>query len=128
MDPVTIFAALAPFVVDLGKSLVAKYVAPDEFKPSTIEQYTAMRALDLEMFKVMNAAPANTYPWVAAIREVQRPLVVFVVFGTWAAVHMGWAALPAGIEPATLENLAGAVGVYLFGDRTLFYSRKAGAK
>jgi hypothetical protein len=39
MDPLTALAAFGPLVVDLGKSLIARFVAPDEFKPATIEQY-----------------------------------------------------------------------------------------
>jgi hypothetical protein len=33
MDPITILSAFAPVVMDLGKSLINKFVAPNEFKP-----------------------------------------------------------------------------------------------
>ena len=46
--------AFAPVVVDLGKSLINKFIAPDQFKPATIEQYSKMKEIDLEFFKVMN--------------------------------------------------------------------------
>lgn len=36
MDPITILSAFAPVVVDLGKSLINKFIAPDNFKPATI--------------------------------------------------------------------------------------------
>lgn len=121
MDPVTILAALGPLAVDLGKSLISKFIAPDQFKPATIEQYAKMRELDLEMFKAMNdAGGANpSYPWVEAIVRLQRPSVVAIVLATWAYLML------AGQSTETVNNFAAAIGFYLFGDRTLFYSKKA---
>jgi hypothetical protein len=117
MDPITILAALGPLAVDLGKSLINRFIAPDQFKPATIEQYAQMKQLDLEMFKAMNeAGGANpSYPWVEAIVRLQRPLVCVIVLGTWAYLSLGGMITPA------VENFASAVGFYLFGDRTLFY-------
>lgn len=37
MDPITILAALGPVAVDLGKSLINRFIAPDQFKPATIK-------------------------------------------------------------------------------------------
>lgn len=121
MDPVTILAALGPLAVDLGKSLISRFVAPDQFKPATIEQYAKMRELDLEMFKAMNdAGGANpSYPWVEAIVRLQRPTIALLVIGTWAYMST------MGQSTQSIENFAGAIGMYLFADRTLFYARKA---
>jgi len=121
MDPVTILAALGPLAVDLGKSLIARFVAPDEFKPSTIEQYAQMRQIDLDMFRAMNEAGGTnqSYPWVEAIIRLQRPTVVAIVLLTWAYTEL------LSIPNEAVENFASAVGFYLFGDRTLFYARKA---
>lgn len=121
MDPITILAALGPLAVDLGKSLISRFVAPDIFKPATIEQYAKMRELDLDMFKAMNdAGGANpSYPWVEAIVRLQRPAVVAIVLATWAYLML------AGQSTETVNNFAAAIGFYLFGDRTLFYSKKA---
>lgn len=121
MDPLTILAALGPLAVDLGKSLINRFVAPDQFKPATIEQYVQMKQVDLEMFKAMNdAGGANTsYPWVEAIVRLMRPSVAVIVLGTWSIMTFYGQSSPA------VENFAAAIGFYLFGDRTLFYSRKA---
>lgn len=121
MDPVTILAALGPLAVDLGKSLISRFIAPDTFKPSTIEQYTQMRQLDLEMFKAMNDAGGSnaSYPWVEAIVRLQRPTVVAVVLVTWAYLML------VGQSSEAVNNFASAIGFYLFGDRTLFYSKKS---
>jgi hypothetical protein len=120
MDPVTILAALGPLAVDLGKSLIARFIAPEEFKPATIEQYAQMRQLDLDMFKAMNEAGGSnqSYPWVEAIIRLQRPTVVAVVLLTWAYLML------IGQSSDAVNNFASAIGFYLFGDRTLFYARK----
>lgn len=119
-DPVTILAALGPLAVDLGKSLINRYVAPDVFKPATIDDYVKMRSLDMDMFKAMNeAGGANqSYPWVEAIVRMQRPFVAAVVLATWAGMTL------TNQSSESVNNFAAAIGFYLFGDRTLFYTRK----
>lgn len=121
MDPVTILAALGPLAVDLGKSLINRFIAPDVFKPATIEQYAQMKQLDLEMFKVMNEAGGSnpSYPWVEAIVRLMRPAVGLIVLGVWAYLSL------VGMSTSSVETFACAVGFYLFGDRTLFYAKKA---
>lgn len=124
MDPLTALAAFGPLVVDLGKSLIARFVAPEEFKPATIEQYTQMRQVDLEMFKAMNEAGGSnpSYPWVEAIVRLMRPSIALIVLGTWCYMEIQ------GDASDTVSNFASAVGFYLFGDRTLFYARKGLSK
>lgn len=121
IDPFTALAAFAPLVVDLGKSLISRFVAPAEFKPATIEQYTQMRQLDLEMFKAMNDAGGTnpSYPWVEAVVRLMRPSIAFIVLGTWAFLELN------GGANDTVSNFASAIGFYLFGDRSLFYAKKS---
>lgn len=124
MDPITLLAAFAPLAVDLGKSLIAKFVAPDTFKPATIEQYVQVKQLDLDMFKALNDAGGTnpTYQWVEAIIRLQRPLVVAIALGVWAWSHSY------GTASAEVDNFAAIVGFYLFGDRTMFYAKNGVAK
>jgi len=84
MDPITILAALGPVAVDLGKSLINRFIAPDQFKPATIEQYAKMKEIDLEFFKTMNEAGGGnaSYPWVEAIIRLMRPLIGIIVLST----------------------------------------------
>lgn len=121
MDPLTILAALGPLAVDLGKSLISRFIAPDQFKPANIDEYVKMRETDLNMFTAMNnAGGANpSYPWVEAIVRLQRPLVAAIVLGSWS-----YLTLTGGSSP-TVDNFSAAIGFYLFGDRTLFYSKQA---
>lgn len=124
MDPVTILAAVAPLGVELGKSLISKFLGQSDFKPANIDDWMKMRGVDMEMFKAMNeAGGANpSYPWVEAIVRLQRPLVAAVALGVWGWSHT------AGLPSDTIDNFAAAIGFYLFGDRTLFYARKAAGK
>lgn len=121
MDPITALAALAPLLVEAGKGLIARYIAPDVFKPSSVAEWLQMRSADVELFKVMNDAGGSgtSYPWVEAITKLQRPFVAAVALSVWA-----WS-IASGHPSPQVDNFAAAVGFYLFGDRTLFYSRKA---
>ena len=120
MDPITILSAFAPVVMDLGKSLISKFVAPDQFKPATIEQYTQMKNIDLEFFKVMNEVGAGnpSYPWVEGIVRLMRPLIGLLVLSTWVYT------ICRGHPSEEVNNFASAVGFYLFGERSLFYIKK----
>lgn len=122
MDPLTILATFAPFAVDLGKSLINRFIAGDTFKPANIDEYVKMRQIDLDFFKAMNDAGGTnaSYPWVEAIVRLMRPSVTIIVLGTWAYLELINQSSP------TVTNFASAVGFYLFGDRTLFYAKKAG--
>lgn len=117
MDPLTLLAALGPVAVDLGKSLINRFIAPDQFKPATIEQYAQMKQIDLELFKAMNEAGGGnaSYPWVEAIVRLMRPAIGLLVLSVWAALALQ------GEVPDTVANFASAVGFYLFGERSLFY-------
>lgn len=120
MDPITILAALGPLAVDLGKSLIGRFIQTDSYKPVNIDEYAKMRQLDLDSFKAMNDAGGTnpSYPWVEAIVRLMRPCVALIVLGTWATLKLQ------GQSSETVDNFAAAVGFYLFGDRTLFYSKK----
>ena len=120
MDPITILAALGPVAVDLGKSLINRFIAPDQFKPATIEQYAKMKEIDLEFFKVMNEVGAGntSYPWVEAIVRLMRPVIGIMVLGVWCYTVM------TGHMSDQVNNFASAVGFYLFGERSLFYIKK----
>ena len=122
MDPLTILATFAPFAVDLGKSLINRFIAGDTFKPANIDEYVKMREVDLGFFKAMNDAGGTnpSYPWVEAVVRLMRPSVTLIVLGTWAYLELN------GNPSTTVTNFASAVGFYLFGDRTLFYAKKIG--
>jgi hypothetical protein len=121
MDPLTVLAALGPLAVDLGKGLIARFIAPEQFKPASIVEWLQMRTADLELYKAMNEAGGSqaSYPWVEAIVRLQRPTVAAVTLLVWGWSHTYGQASP------EIDNFAGAVGFYLFGDRTLFHAKRA---
>lgn len=88
MDPLTVLAALGPLAVDLGKSLIGRFIQTDGYKPTNVDEYIKMRQFDLEMFKAMNEAGGSnpSYPWVEAIVRLMRPSVALIVLGTWATI------------------------------------------
>lgn len=124
MDPLIILSALGPLAVDLGKSLIGRFIQKDEYKPVSIAEWLQMKGHELDMFKAMNevGSGAPSYPWVAAVVSMQRPVVAGVALAVWAYTRT------AGVPSEAVDNFAGCVGFYLFGDRTLFYAKKAGKK
>jgi hypothetical protein len=124
MEPLTALAAFGPLVVDLGKSLIGRFINTDGYKPVNIDEYVKMKQIDLALFKAMNEAGGSnpSYPWVEAIVRLMRPSVTLIVLGVWAYLKY------MGVANESVDTFAAAVGFYLFGDRTLFYSRKAMGK
>lgn len=124
MDPMTVLAAFGPLVVDLGKSLIGRFIQVDNYKPVNVDEYVKMKQLDLDMFKALNEAGGSnpSYPWVEAIVRLMRPGVAAVVLLTWVMMTLN------GQSNDSVNNFAAAVGFYWFGDRTLFYARKAAGK
>lgn len=120
-DPITLVAALGPLVVEGGKAAIQRWLAPDNVKPVTIDDYAKIKQIDLEWFKAVNEAGGSnvSYPWVEAIVRLMRPSIAIAVIGTWAICHLG--GIQCGPE---VDNFAAAIGFYLFGDRTLFYAKK----
>ena len=115
MDPITALAALLPLGVEAGKAAINRWIAPDQVKPTSFADLLALRRLDLEQFQALQGGPGASYPWVEAVRQLQRPLFS-------AGVLAVWAYQASSVSPTDgVENMAAAVGFYLFGDRTLFY-------
>lgn len=116
-NPVTMLTALLPVAGDAGRALIQRFLAPEQVRPVDFAQLLQLKQLDLEMWRAMQGGDAASYPWVAAVRQLQRPLFV-------AGVLLAWLWQVAAGEPSPLvANMAAAVGFYLFGDRTLFYAK-----
>lgn len=119
MDPITILAALLPLGIDAGKYAIQKWLAPESVKPGTFAELLQLRQLDVEQFKAMQGTGEASYPWVAAVRSLQRPAFAAAVLGVWV-----WQSSRGDVS-ADVANMASAVGFYLFGDRTLFHIKGA---
>lgn len=119
-DPMTMLAGLLPLGVEAGKALIQRFLAPDAVKPLTFNDLLELRRLELEQWKAMQGGDAPSYLWVAAIRQLQRPIFISGVLLVWCWQAWG------GVPTDTVQNMASAVGFYLFGDRTLFYAKGGG--
>jgi hypothetical protein len=106
MDPLTILAALGPLAVDLGKSLIGRFIQTDGYKPVNVDEYAN------------EAGGSNpSYPWVEAAVRLMRPSIAIAVMGTWSYLQI------IGKSSESIDNFAAAIGFYLFADRTLFHLR-----
>ena len=121
-DPITMLAAFGPLVVKLGESVINKFIAPDNFKPATIDDWVKMKELDIKQFEVLNNAGGTnaSYPWVEAVIRLMRPSIAIGVIGTWSLCKF----IPDLTCGPEVDNFAAAIGFYLFGDRSLFYATK----
>jgi len=119
MDPITALAALLPLGVEAGRAAIQRWLAPEQVKPLDFTQLLELKRLEVDQWKAMQGGGEQSYLWVAAVRQLQRPAMVVAVLGTWA-----YQAASGDVSP-TVANMAGAVGFYLFGDRTLFYVKGA---
>ncbi|MDF3822333.1 hypothetical protein P3G55_20685 [Leptospira sp. 96542] len=118
-DPMTMLAGLLPLGVEAGR-LALQWLAPDRVKPTSFDQLLRLKEIELSQWTAMQGGDAPTYPWVAAVRQLQRPLFI-------GAVLCVWLYQAATGEPTeTVTNMASAAGFYLFGDRTLFYMKGRG--
>ena len=121
-DPVTLVSAAIPVLSHLGGAVVDivknKY-APDEIKPSNVQEAVQLSDQRIKLFQAMNNIGGQSYPWVEAVIKLQRPLVVAGVIVSWCYLHMTNAP-----DTGAVDNAAGIIGAYLFADRTLFYARK----
>lgn len=118
MDPLTALAALLPLGIEAGRAAIQRFIVPDHIKPATHEDAMTARRIDLEFFQSMQGGQGGGAPaWVEAVRQLQRPAFAAAVIAVWAFQAAG-----TGVTPG-VENMAAAVGFYLFGDRSLFYIR-----
>jgi len=88
-----------------------------------------MQELQLRWFTALQDAggKSQTYLWVEAAVRLMRPLIGAIVMLTWADSH-GFLWNLAQADTESVDNFASAIGFYLFGDRSLFYAKKATAK
>lgn len=122
IDPISLLAMFGPVVVEAGKALTNRFLAPSEIKPMNVDEAVKLKQVELDYFKAVSEAGGQnaSYPWVEAAVRLMRPGVAVIVLGTWATLNI----LMPDVDSSSVDNFAAAVGFYLFGDRTLFYAKK----
>lgn len=125
IDPLTMFAAVIPLVTDLGKGAIARWINP-EAKPANVDEVIKLRQSEIDRLRALaelDKASGGASQWVNNVRDIQRP------FAVAASVLMFAGCLIASAPDNYLEltaNLAASAMFYLFGDRTLMYSKRKG--
>lgn len=118
MDPITLIGALGPLLGRFANAAIDRWIRPEQFKPASVDDVARLAQIDIDRFKAMNEAGGaqQSYPWVAAVIQLQRPAVVAGVL----AMALLQVATTGNVSDA-VQNALGIVGSYLFMDRTLFH-------
>ena len=120
----TVFAALLPAVLDGAKNLIGRASKKDK-QPLSIADQIALETADVARLEALARLDVSnpSYPWVDAVRSLQRPAVGFIVLSTWASIQF------TPVDPtvyAQVSIVAQSVIFYLFGDRT--YNKLMGSR
>lgn len=127
MDPVSIYTVLAA-LIPTGNYVIKRFV--DYYtggkEPVNSKEYSESRKADAEVLQALADLDGQqeTYKWVAAIRQLQRPIAVTLILSNWTILTVaGLFGLNVDLQIYVVTaNLASAAVFYLFGDRTLMYS------
>jgi len=108
-DPLSIFAVFAPAAVKAVEALTQRFIAPNAVKPTSVADLVALQNLELERFRVLHDADKGgvAYPWVEAVRKLQRPVVVAATLGAFLYSP----------TDQVVVDLFSVVMFYLFGER-----------
>jgi hypothetical protein len=124
MDPITlgtILTALAPAAVDGLRGLFAKVTGSAGGQPQNVGE--AIQLMDAEGRRLQTLSQlegsAETYKWVAAVRQMQRPVIVALVTLAWVIVNLAPETYD-DFTQATVAAAAQSVWFYLFGERVYF--------
>lgn len=126
MDPIlltTALTSLLPAGVDLVKTWFAK---KNDGKPiaATADDYAKIVNADIAKLQALAAVEKGdgpSYPWVNAVRQLQRPPVVLAVLAAWVAMVFDPTVTDEKFQ--LVSQLASSVFFYLFGDRVNMYLR-----
>lgn len=120
----TLLPALAPAIADGFKALIGK--ATGGAKPLNVAEQVQLMEAETERLKALYSleGDAATYPWVEAIRKLQRPFVIAVVVLVWASAFLGLTSLSEA-SMLILADLSSSVMFYLFGERGYMYIKSA---
>lgn len=109
-DPFSLLAAFAPVLVDAGKAVVQKYIAPERAKPLTVGEQVELERAEVERLRVLSEMDkaGDCSRWVNDVRAMMRPFVA-------VSVTLGYLYAPEKVD----AFLVSCVWFYLFGERTL---------
>jgi len=120
IDPVTLIALVGPLIKSGGQALINKFAKGEQYKPANVDDAIKLMQAETEALKArIQVADTNeaSYPWVAALVKLQRPVIVY---GSITG-YMIMALFDLGNPDAQkmVGELATIVIFWLFGERTM---------
>lgn len=108
-------AALAPSIARGFDALTSRWLAPKELRPANVNELVAVKNADNERLRIVLQADTagESYRWVAAIKQLQRPVVIVVLLV--AFVH--------DPDVPAISAMFQTITFYLFGERVTLPSR-----
>ena len=120
IDPVTLVALFGPLIKSGGQAFINKLAGGEQYKPASVDD--AIKLMEAET-KALNAriSAADTneasYPWVAAVVKLQRPIMVYGTITGFMIMALTGVGSPEAQK--ILSDMATMVVFWLFGERTL---------
>lgn len=125
VDPVTLIALFGPLIKSGGQALINKFSKGDQYKPANLEDAIKLMQAETEQLKARMAVADTqevSYPWVAAIIKLQRPIVVYGTISGFMLLTLFGLGTPEASK--VLADLSAMVIFWLFGERTLLHLGK----
>ncbi len=124
MDPITLttmLTAFAPALIDGARGIFAKITGSAGGQPQNVGE--VIQLMDAEGRRLSTLAQmegtGETYKWVVAVRQLQRPAIVAMVTLAWVVVNLAPQTYD-DFTKATVAAAAQSVWFYLFGERVTF--------
>jgi hypothetical protein len=125
IDPVTLIALFGPLIKSGGQALINKFAKGEQYKPANLDDAIKLMAAETEQLKVRISAADTTdasYPWVAALVKLQRPVIVYGTITGFMILTLFSLGTPEAQK--VLADLSSMVIFWLFGERTMMHQSK----
>lgn len=120
IDPITLVALFGPLIKSGGQALINKFSKGEQYKPANVDDAIKLMGAETEALKARIAVADTSdpsYPWVAALVKLQRPIIVYGTISGFMLMALFDLGTPEAAK--TLSDLANIVIFWLFGERTL---------
>ena len=120
IDPITLVALIGPLIKSGGQALINKFAKGEQYKPANVDDAIKLMQAETEALKArILVADTNepSYPWVAALVKLQRPVIVYGTISGYMIMSLWGLGTPEAAK--MVGELATIVIFWLFGERTL---------
>lgn len=120
IDPLSLIALFGPLIKSGGQALINKLSKGEQYKPANVDDAIKLMQAETDALKArISVADTSdpSYPWVAALVKLQRPIIVYGTITGFMIMVLFNVGTPEAAK--TLSDLAQIVIFWLFGERTL---------